>query len=130
MKIDAKIFLTLFFLLLVCSFSFGQNNAPATADNSDFVNRLTQRPDSLFFNTTEELQKQLYQLEIITGNIYFSGTGFPATVAASVHGSIVGLNDLLNRCGPGSRITLERCIIKKKDRSLTVPISKSLFISK
>ena len=137
-----KLLLTVVALLFCWSFSFaqqaGKKNQPAAKKDSipvvvqnDFITRLTRRPDSLYFDSKADLEEQLKQLDFVSGYIYFSGTGFPGGVqAASVLGSIEAARDLLNRCGPGSRITLEKCVFRKKDQAKTLPISKSLFIRK
>lgn len=98
-----------------------------TADTG-FLNALMRRPDSLYFDSKDELLSRLKELNIISGYVYFSGTGFSQVQATAVHGSLFVLGELFNRCGPGSRITLDRCIFLKKDGSRTPLIGKSLFI--
>lgn len=141
MNTRASTWIGLFLFLFSCQVCFAQNksgikdqaaeikNAVPSATDTGFLYHLQRRPDSLYFNNVVELEKQLSQLSFVSGTVYFSGAGFTSgTVSAYITGSLVGLRSQLEKCGPGSRITLEKCVLLKSNNARTIPLNKSLFI--
>lgn len=75
-----------------------------------------------------EVTDSLKNLNFISGNIYFSAAGFINVIVASV--SEKGkLQKYYGKCIPGSVITLENCIYRNRDGSLSLRLNKSIKLN-
>ena len=123
-----------FLLLLTVSFhssSFSQTNSQKI-DSLTFSNIIFARQiksDTVSTNNIPELFEILKKINILSGTVRFSGTGFPNV--ASVPFRINSRNSIhafLDRCSSGSRITFENCILKNLNGSNSRPVNKSIFL--
>lgn len=69
--------------------------------------------------------EKLQSLKFISGTIYFSGFGFTNVLSAKASDSST-LYRYYARSGPGTTITLDNCILKNVNGSLSTPVSKSV----
>jgi hypothetical protein len=69
--------------------------------------------------------KKLMALDFVSGTIYFSGENFVNVILTKPKG-VNSLKTYYDRCGPGSIITLDNCVYKKFDGTLSKPITQSL----
>jgi hypothetical protein len=75
-------------------------------------------------NALKEVKK-LMSLDFVSGTIYFSGANFANTISTTPKG-INSLKPYYDRCGPGSIITLDNCIYKNADGTISNSIIKSI----
>lgn len=86
-------------------YKFKQNIEPAVAQ-------------STYKNEVEKLRKYNF----ISGTIYFGGEGFPSVFSVNAKEKIT-LNNFLNRCKPGTSITLDNCVYRDLNGNLSKPLS-------
>jgi hypothetical protein len=81
---------------------------------------------------------KLPPLQIYTGEVYFSGTGFPFVEIILFRGVASGrpggptisdsLQKMLGRCMSGSEITFVKCTFHNSDGSLSKPINRTVRV--
>lgn len=79
-------------------------------------------------NLVSKAVREINQLKIysfVSGNIYFSGEGF-ANVMAVPATETKKLYQLYDRSGPGTSISLDGCVYKQADGSLSAPMNKTI----
>ncbi|GAB2842824.1 hypothetical protein GCM10027043_52570 [Ferruginibacter profundus] len=72
----------------------------------------------------QEVDK-LRELNFVSGTIYFAGFGFNNVASVKAQDKAT-LNKYYDRSGPGTTITIDKCIYKNADGKLSSPLSKSL----
>lgn len=82
--------------------------------------------DTISLANRSEFIEKLRHLEVTSGTIYFSGTGFPQVASTIYKGRLGGLS-FLTRCVAGSKITFEKCTFKNDDSTISQILNKSIF---
>jgi len=72
-----------------------------------------------------QVVEKLKALNFVSGTIYFVGFGF-TNVSSTKASDTTTLYKYYNRSGPGTTITLDNCIYKNANGSLSSPLSKSV----
>ena len=73
--------------------------------------------------TVQEVEK-LREFKFVSGTIYFQGFGFKNVVSVKAQFN-AALSKCFDRSGLGTRITLDNCIYKNPNGTLSSPLSKS-----
>jgi hypothetical protein len=87
-------------------------------------------------NMADYIAVKLGHIQVCSGEIYFSGAGFPSVqillfVSCSQQGSYEipsSLKALYARCRAGSEITFVQCRLKNKDGSISSPVNRTVRI--
>lgn len=93
--------------------------------NADKYNQNLRDEAEIERNRTRQEIDNLKNFDFISGNIYFSGYGFTNVTAVKAVEK-TKLDMYYYRSGPGTTITLESCMYKNGDGSISRPISKSI----
>ena len=115
---------------LICTKLFSQTNNGIQQPDSSITathflfNKTTF--DTISLRSKINFYNNLKPLNCIAGIIFFTGTGFPNTVAIQYRGSAEMLQSYFDRCTSGSKFTLEKCVFKNKDGSIS-KVTKSIF---
>jgi len=70
----------------------------------------------------------LKSFNFVSGTIFFSGYGFTNVIAAKVSEK-AKLEMNYHKSGPGTTITLENCIYKNSNGTLSSPLNKSIKLN-
>lgn len=82
--------------------------------------------DTVKFKSRAVLQvDELKSYNFVSGKIYFAGFGYPNISSAKANDTAV-LYKYYDRSGPGTTITLDNCVYKNANGSLSGPVSKSV----
>jgi hypothetical protein len=82
--------------------------------------------DTIKFNS-QAFQKvdNLKSYNFVSGTIYFSGFGYP-NISSTKASDSATLHKNYDRSGPGTTITLDNCVYKNANGSLSSPLNKSM----
>jgi hypothetical protein len=83
------------------------------------------KQSTLVQNSAKDEVDKLRMYNFVSGTIYFGGEGFLNVSSVNAKEKIT-LNNFYDRCMPGSSITLDNCIFKNENGSLSEPISKNI----
>jgi len=83
--------------------------------------------DTVLLANKSEFIGKLKHLEINSGTIYFSGTGFPVVASTTYKGRLSALSSFFTRCVAGSKVTFEKCTFKNDDGTISKLLNKSIF---
>lgn len=77
----------------------------------------------------EILTEQFKDLKIMSGEVYFTGAGFPYMERILFKGpGLEILKTYFVRCRAGSEITFVKCILKNTDGSISKPLNRTVMI--
>lgn len=83
--------------------------------------------DTLSLKNKENFYAALKSLNCISGTLFFSGNGFANTIAVQYRGSFESIQNYLDKCVAGSKITFEKCIFKTSSGSV-LSVHKNFLI--
>lgn len=118
-------------LLLLASFNAASQDT-ATVSNqprilfADFFDSL-QKIDTVSVTDRPHLYSFFKMLNCTSGNVYFSGTGFPHIVAIKYTGKVDELEQWFDRCAAGSLLTLENCSFPRDGGLKPIVLSKTIL---
>ena len=101
-----------------------EKDTSSTGDISFLYNQI--KYDTVSLANRSEFMEKLRHLEINSGTIYFSGSGFPQVASTTYKGRLGGLG-FLYRCVSSSKITFEKCTFKNDDGTISRLLNKSIF---
>lgn len=82
--------------------------------------------DTVKFKSQAVLQvDELKSYNFVSGTIYFAGFGH-TNISSAKASDTATLNKYYDRSGPGTTITLDNCVYKNANGSLSSPVSKSI----
>jgi hypothetical protein len=90
--------------------------------------RLYNRTDTVPKSRAIDEINGLKNYNFISGNIYFSGAGFPKATAVRASDK-VRLETYYDRCAPGTVITLGNCVHQNWDKSVSEPLNKLIKLN-
>src|SRR5690606_28886797 len=70
--------------------------------------------------------KEFLKTQNVKGKVFFSGTGFTNVQVYFVDGNLVFMDVLFERIKSGSKITFEKCRLKRLDGTLVSKFGKSI----
>lgn len=112
---------------LVSQDSFSQTSDSIHVNSLLFARQF--KTDTVSAKYTKELIEKFKTINVLSGTVRFSGTGFPDVASVPFRkGASNSMGSFFDRCRLGSRITFENCLLIKKDGTIAGPINKSIFI--
>ena len=125
--------------LLMKNIDIASNGAIVTIDDLRFISAdgkstmikeipytFNRSKDTIKFKSQAVLQvDELKSYSFVSGTIYFAGFGHP-NVSSAKASDTATLYKFYDRSGPGTTITLDNCIYKNANGSLSSPLSKSV----
>ena len=118
-----KAFFTLFFFLLLKPFnSLSQNASSQRSLFVDFVSN-NKKIDTLSSNDAVSFLNYIKVMNCLSGTIYFSGNGFSHVMSVHCRNNITLLK-CLERCVPGSKLTLEKCAFERDGEMKPIVVNK------
>ncbi len=124
MKRKLTIFFTVFCMATFSGIAQNKNSGEGNPLNKrgeyDFLKRMHIMNDTVSMSNKTALLSQAAEIEF-SGWIYFTGSNFPDAQSMQYKGrGLEMLEPYFSKCTTGSRITFEKCKVKKPDGSSSV----------
>jgi hypothetical protein len=103
-------------LVFICPELFSQNQHVTNRSDTIFFNNLLfsqNKVDTVAIANKLDFFNYLNLFNCLSGTVYFSGNGFPSTVAIQYRGNAVTLKTYFERSVSGTKFSLDNCSFER-----------------